>query len=244
VHVEPHDLGERLTFPGAARVHDSQEGLPCPLADETEARGRRAAAGRKRELIGLRVVVVALARGRAERPPIDSLLLYHDELESMETISELHTRSPRATKRFLNSYRLLRAALSAEEELHFDLHQSRTVLLLLGVATGAPALFGALCQRSVDAKEPSDLPTALKQLLEAEAGDGHGLRLNAGERTRVAAALASVKQAEWTFDAATTLRWTRRVARFTFIEPPLVVEAKPTSPEPGSTSRSRQERAR
>jgi hypothetical protein len=41
VHVEAHCVGERLNVAGTARVHDSQEGLPCSLAVEAKTSSRR-----------------------------------------------------------------------------------------------------------------------------------------------------------------------------------------------------------
>ncbi len=46
VHIEAHDVGERLSVAGTARVHHSQEGLPCSLAVEAETSSRRTVAGR------------------------------------------------------------------------------------------------------------------------------------------------------------------------------------------------------
>lgn len=68
------------------------------------------------------------------------------ELEYIEKLAPLLDRSPRALKRFVNVYRLLKASLSPEEEDDFLEENGalgapfKNVLLLLAVVTGLPRL--------------------------------------------------------------------------------------------------------
>ncbi|MBL9166548.1 MAG: hypothetical protein JNN07_02265 [Verrucomicrobiales bacterium] len=77
------------------------------------------------------------------------LVLGSAEREAMASLALIIGRSPRATKRFVNSYRLFRAALTDRERTAFGdqsdgLGGLAAPMLLLSIVTGAPALAGQL----------------------------------------------------------------------------------------------------
>jgi hypothetical protein len=64
-----------------------------------------------------------------------------DELQVMDQLAPVLGRSPRAVKRFVNCYRLIKASLkSAELEKYMQAEDYRPVMLLLSVLTGMPDL--------------------------------------------------------------------------------------------------------
>jgi hypothetical protein len=74
-----------------------------------------------------------------------SLMLTGDEIEFMKSLTSLIGRSPRAVKRFLNCYRLIKVGLR-QSELEAFMGQNGqpgrypAVMLLLGIITGAPSI--------------------------------------------------------------------------------------------------------
>ena len=86
----------------------------------------------------------------SDRPPlrgipnVESLDILDDELTAISDLSPLLGRSPRALKRFVNIYRLIKAGFSANEFREFMRPQKRglsdyqKVLFLLAVDTGLP----------------------------------------------------------------------------------------------------------
>lgn len=76
---------------------------------------------------------------------LESLRLSEGEIDAMSALAVLLTRSPRATKRFVNIYRLLKAAVppGAEQETFLE-GAYLAPMLLLAVSTKSPALAQAL----------------------------------------------------------------------------------------------------
>lgn len=77
----------------------------------------------------------------ARRP--EALRLSDAELADMQTLAPVIGRSPRATKRFVNSYRLLKASLTPKETAALaagDAGAGRAPMFLLAVVTGLPEL--------------------------------------------------------------------------------------------------------
>ncbi len=76
----------------------------------------------------------------------ENLLLEKVELDYMKELAALISRSPRAVKRFVNVYRLMRAAVLREDLEGFVGSEStpgthRQVLWLLSLVIGTPAVF-------------------------------------------------------------------------------------------------------
>jgi hypothetical protein len=71
-----------------------------------------------------------------------SLTLGDKEIEYMTSLAKLIGRSPRAVKRFLNCYRLIKVSLPPESLKRFfqdgASYEYRAVMILLGIITGAP----------------------------------------------------------------------------------------------------------
>jgi len=73
-----------------------------------------------------------------------SLTLGNEEIKYMKSIAKLIGRSPRAVKRFLNCYRLIKVSLSPAQLNRFVQEgasfEYRAVMILLGIVTGAPTV--------------------------------------------------------------------------------------------------------
>lgn len=73
-----------------------------------------------------------------------SLTLSDHEIEYMTSLAKLIGRSPRAVKRFLNCYRLIKVSLSPAKLKEFvnegASYEYRAVMILLGIITGAPSV--------------------------------------------------------------------------------------------------------
>jgi hypothetical protein len=71
-----------------------------------------------------------------------SLTLGAEEITYMKSLAELIGRSPRAVKRFLNCYRLIKVGLTPEQLSNFvqdgASYEFKAVMTLLGIITGAP----------------------------------------------------------------------------------------------------------
>jgi hypothetical protein len=98
--------------------------------------------------------------GPKAKPPVLDLTITGDELEYMTKLAPVLGRSPRALKRFVNVYRLIKAGLKEHELYAFSrprlpLCDYQAVLLLLAVDTGAP-LAARLFFETVEAGAASD----------------------------------------------------------------------------------------
>jgi len=73
-----------------------------------------------------------------------SLTLGDAEIDYMSSLAKLVGRSPRAVKRFLNCYRLIKVSLPPEELEAFvdegESYKFKAVMILLGIITGAPTV--------------------------------------------------------------------------------------------------------
>ncbi|HEX3444379.1 MAG TPA: hypothetical protein VHS80_06645 [Chthoniobacterales bacterium] len=108
-----------------------------------------------------RAIQEASAKKTPQPPPVkepepeprpESLHLENNEAVTMGELARFIGRSPRATKRFVNVYRLIKAALPADEIDAFVGSASapgpfRGVMLLLALVTGVPTLSLAALRR-------------------------------------------------------------------------------------------------
>lgn len=139
-----------------------------------------------------------------------TLRVDEDEAQAMRTLSWLVTRSPRSTKRFVNTYRLFKATLRDEEAERFAARREhREVLLLLGLVTGAPTVSVEVLARVRSQGEGPDL----LEIVESAAGRSS---VAASDRDRARRALRAVRDATWQLDPAVARRWAPRVAQFSF----------------------------
>ena len=100
-----------------------------------------------------------------------SLTFSDSEIEYMKELVPLIGRSPRAVKRFLNCYRLIKVGLTPEEFDKFvgeqgESHGYKAVMILLGIITGAPTVSSYVIDELK--KIPAETtPRAREQLLAA-----------------------------------------------------------------------------
>jgi hypothetical protein len=106
----------------------------------------------------------ALGTGESHRhlatSPPESVVVHEDERLAISRLAPLLTRSPRALKRYINTYRLLKAVLREH-----DLEQAR---FLLAVATGRPALGERLLDEVTSARPQSPLTAVLDRWSRSE----------------------------------------------------------------------------
>jgi hypothetical protein len=156
---------------------------------------------------------------RQEEPQVnlESLVFHHEEMEFIAVLAPLLDRSPRALKRFVNVYRLIKAGLTLTEQRAFVGADGpyRAVLFLLAVDTGLPGLadrfFAAL--RTVSPESPATLLGLMRDKTHSKGLPGDGLLW-----ARVSAWLRPHPNDEPRFDAPLALlaEWEPRVMRYSF----------------------------
>jgi KAP family P-loop domain len=161
---------------------------------------------------------------RRHDPKARGLDIQPEEFAYIERLAPLLDRSPRALKRFVNVYRLMKASLPLEELDDFLEEDGplgapfNTVLLLLAVVNGLPALSDALLHALLSSAPPAHpqkkpSPATLGTLLTAMQGTPPDLT---EERTRLTAWLGR-EHAGWeSADPARFLAWVPRVARYSY----------------------------
>ncbi len=154
----------------------------------------------------------AAVRGDSVPPRIDvaALRLTEGEIVTMKALAWLIGRSPRATKRFVNIYRLLKAAVPAAEQEAFLAGGYVVPMLLLAAATKSHALAAEL---AVELAKVEMSGTSLREVLSRL-----NVRLEEESLANFLAALrhhADIKQPVLGVDVP---RWHRRVAQFSFEE--------------------------
>ncbi len=163
----------------------------------------------------------ATAAKPAEPPSPERLQIDETEAAAMAQLAPIIGRSPRATKRFVNVYRLLKAALPMDEHDAFAGGGEapggfRAAMLLLAVTAGLPMLTGRVFRDIATGKPGARRVGAIfKEALAATAdGDDEDL---AEERRRLAVFLATPDSAAWTALPVMQLSpWVVRIAQFTF----------------------------
>ena len=123
----------------------------------------------------------------------------------MDDLAPLLGRSPRALKRFVNTYRLIKVRAIDPVAMFRDdppIAAYRAVLFLLALCTGAPHAAATFLDAAIDSA-----PSNVAELL---AGEGE-------ERGRIDAWLADPASLPWRDLTAVDLRpWAGEVVRFTF----------------------------
>jgi hypothetical protein len=135
----------------------------------------------------------------------------------MQELATIVGRSPRETKRFVNIYRLLKAALAPAESDVFVRDTAgpgsfHLPMLLLAVATGMPVTAGALLRSISTGKNPSGrLMAALKRAVKKGSDD---------EQMRLDLFLRQGGSQPWTNVNGDDLkRWAGRISQFSFEAP-------------------------
>ncbi|HET9957128.1 MAG TPA: P-loop NTPase fold protein, partial [Polyangiaceae bacterium] len=156
-----------------------------------------------------------------------ALALDKTEVQAMRELALVIGRSPRATKRFVNSYRLLKAALTDKERGELGLEPKstslnfeklRTPMLLLAIVTGAPSLAARFLAANppASASLQDKAPSPLEYLAE--------LARQATSSVEVADTFARVRQfcggpqrTRWAdIEYGEIARWATRVSQFSF----------------------------
>jgi len=221
--------GERGGGAAARRADDGQAGAGAGSAAgaDTGTVGQTSSAagggGQHRPGVG------ADAAKTAVSPPIDldpdRLRIVGDELKFMQELRPLLGRSPRALKRFVNCYRLIKAGVPTDAQEAFVRGTGadspfRVVLFLLAVVTGARSLsrplFTALATRK-DGDEPSRPLTTLASVV-----DSVRRRVDAAEILSLDDWLESHEGGAWKqASTGAFAEWAPDVARYSFRVEPL-----------------------
>ena len=148
-----------------------------------------------------------------------SLTLSDKEIEYMTSLAKLIGRSPRAVKRFLNCYRLIKVSLPPAKLKEFvnegASYEYRAVMILLGIITGAPSVSLYVIEEIENWKwEKKERPT-MKNFLEQL--DRNADLPRTSDWHRLSALLTSLGDTEESAAMFAALRtMTPRVSRFSF----------------------------
>jgi hypothetical protein len=147
----------------------------------------------------------------------DLLRVGAGERASMESLAALIGRSPRATKRFVNSYRLLKVALVAQHPDEWQRGSEATgtsagPMFLLAVVIGLPTLAAEFVRML-----PENSAAAAVDQLSALAGWAESDREHVDAVRRIRDFVASESSAEWRpLRGSDLLRWITSVSQFSF----------------------------
>lgn len=160
----------------------------------------------------------------------ETLIIMPTELEFIKQISPLLGRSPRALKRFINIYRLIKASLSDTDRVAFapatgSNAEFRTVMFLLAIVTHSPEIsqkyFEALYEFVQAHPQTNRLNTTDWEGLFNESGTPSPIsawsQLSRWIHTNEASSIrnSSLKRIFW---------WARRVSRYSFLQEPGVTK--------------------
>jgi WD40 repeat protein len=163
---------------------------------------------------------------QAVYPAFKSLETTHEELDFMACLAPILGRSPRALKRFVNVYRLIKTGLTVHEARSFLrpnelLADYQAVLFLLAVDTGMPLLardFFSIMEDGINAASLKETPPDIKWLVKRmdELNQLNALKdsTNWSRMRSWLTAQGSAIPADtglWVF-----VSWMKRVARFSF----------------------------
>jgi hypothetical protein len=157
----------------------------------------------------------------ADSPPDlnpESLELRPAEIRFMEELAPIVGRTPRAVKRYINTYRLIKATVRDVRRFVVDddpLSPHRIVMLLLAVETGLRSVAGPLLDAILDAAEDDPYAKTFRDALETATGGAEN-----DEAERLEAWLAN-EDGEWEHAPVGVLaEWADDVARFSFASGP------------------------
>lgn len=181
-------------------------------------------AGKKPDLPADKHKSEAVFKRRRHDPDARALDIEREEREYIDRLAPLVDRSPRALKRFVNVYRLMKASLPPDELDAFLEDKGpletpfKTVLLLLAITNGLPHVSDALLQAFLALPQGKPAPPAkaakLKALISAAQTGTAGAT---EEAARLTAWLEKEVGAGWkTADPALFVTWVPRVARYSY----------------------------
>ena len=152
------------------------------------------------------------AKTPAAKITIESLRLTEPEILLMRGLAPWIGRSPRATKRFVNIYRLIKAAVPPSEQQAFIAGGFRAPMVLLAMATRSPELARRFLAESA-ALNDWDLMGRLNKRLNDQFPDGLSDEVSASQKE-----FAEVSKSWMTQDGDVVRRWQHRIAQFSFEE--------------------------
>jgi hypothetical protein len=172
----------------------------------------------------------------ARSTPLQAIPLSEAECGAMSELASLVGRSPRSTKRFVNSFRLLKAALGPAASAGGDLRLA-TPMLMLAVVTGVPMLAAEFLippSPSTEGKTTTPLEH-LAKLADASTSDAavfHTLM-------RVRDFCAMPPSPRWEqIEFSDILRWKKRVSQFAFEDLTTPIDARSVHGEPHGASQA------
>ncbi len=145
-----------------------------------------------------------------------SLTVFDRELQFMDVVYPLVSRSPRSAKRFVNVYRVIKAGLDQDDLdgwVASDLQPrpSQAVTLLLAIVCGAPQSSTAVLRGLADLDDADDWARVADSIGRAMTGE------LADERRRWVDTRERYGKSEWIGMGADTIKpWLGRVARYSF----------------------------
>ena len=147
-----------------------------------------------------------------------SLTLGDAEIEYMTSLAKLIGRSPRAVKRFLNCYRLIKVSLPTEELKTFvedgASYKFKAVMILLGIITGAPTV-SLYVVEEIENWKPEKTNATIKDFL-AKLEENADL-VRQPDWIRLKTFLADLKDADESAEMLSALiATTPRVSRYSF----------------------------
>jgi hypothetical protein len=158
-----------------------------------------------------------------------ALIIHSEELTFMEELSPILGRSPRAVKRFVNIYRLIKASLREDEQELFVQEGStsgeyKVVLLLLALITNVPTVGLEVFRAGMVAIQEARSSTLLP--VQISFADDVVPRVAGNSKAQASADLEKVltwmseHSADLVIDAYRLHTWIRRAARYSFaLEP-------------------------
>jgi hypothetical protein len=212
-HIEPG-----IDPPEVAPTDDRVEKIvPSTMADESESHGEDNEDDKTIDLAP------------------QSLTLSDKEIEYMTSLAKLIGRSPRAVKRFLNCYRLIKVSLPPAKLKEFvnegASYEYRAVMILLGIITGAPGVSLYVIEEIENWKWEKNEPPTMKNFLDQL--DQNADLPRTSEWQRLSALLTSFGDTEESAAMFAVLRAVApRVLRFSF----RISRAEATGPKRTTTA--------
>jgi hypothetical protein len=161
----------------------------------------------------------AVFRHREHDPHAKALDIQSEESDHIVRLAPLLDRTPRSLKRFVNVYRVMKASLPREELDAFLVDDGplgapyRSVLLLLAVESGLPALSSALLSTLLETPAPEGQARSLGQALDRLAAGRQELK---ADLARLVGWLDSESPGWRAADPTRFLEWVPRVARYSY----------------------------
>jgi hypothetical protein len=160
----------------------------------------------------------------APRANPESLLIRRHELRFMEQTSPILGASPRAVKRFVNEYRLLKVINEARDAEAFAANDPaapyQRAILLLAIVTGLPEISPRFCRAVLDESKGSDpLSSVVDGLVPGSSGD------SSDEIARLKSFLGRSGKGLASVPAAELAPFVRQIARFSFQSETAIAQA-------------------